>query len=361
MNTVWARNLFWAGLILALAYVVHALRGIILPFVAGAGIAFVLSPLVDRLEQYRVPRALATLAVLIGFLLLIVMVVLLVVPILEQQLGQLVARFPDYLNDLRSEFDRVLSLLSHRLSRTDMQHLHDAVGARIADIAGEAGQLVGKVLTGGVAVANVLSLVFITPVVAFFLLRDWSMLLATLDSWLPRLYRDTIRQQAGLIEQTLSGFLRGQASVCLVMGIFYAAGLSLIGLEGGLILGLLIGFLIFIPFLGGLTGAMVSVLLGFAQFGTWQQPAIIALLFLLGQAIESNLLTPKLVGDRVHLHPVWIIFALLASGALLGILGVLIAVPIAAVIGVLSRFAIHQYLDSPLYDPRRPTLIVPPK
>jgi len=357
MNAVWARNLFWAGLVLALAYVVHLLSGIILPFVAGAGIAFVLNPLVDRLERYRVPRALGTLAVLIGFLLLIVLIILLVVPILQQQLGQLISRVPDYVAEIRAESDRLLSLLSHRLTRTDMQQLHDAIGARLADIAGEAGHLLGSVLTGGVAVANVLSLVFITPIVAFFLLRDWTVLLATLDSWLPRLYRETIRFQAGLIEETLSGFLRGQATVCLVMGLFYATGLSVIGLEGGLIVGLLIGFLIFIPFIGGLSGAVISILLGFAQFGTWQVPAVIAALFAVGQVIESNLLTPKLVGDRVHLHPVWIIFALLASGVLFGFLGVLMAVPLAAVVGVLGRFAIQQYLASPLYDPRRPTHI----
>ena len=361
MNAVWARNLFWAGLVLALIYAVHLLSGIILPFVAGAGLAFVLSPLVDRLERYRIPRALGALAVLFGFLLLIVMVILLVVPILQQQLGQLLARFPDYIADVRSEFDRLLSLLSHRLSRTDMQHLHDAIGARLADVAGEMGHVLGTVLTSGLAVANVLSLVFITPIVAFFLLRDWPSLLATLDSWLPRIHRDTILRQAGLIEETLSGFLRGQAAVCFTMGLFYAAGLSLIGLEAGLILGLLIGVLIFIPFIGGLTGAVVATLLGFAQFGDWQTPGMIVALFAVGQTIESNLLTPKLVGDRVHLHPVWIIFALLASGALFGFLGVLIAVPVAAVIGVLGRFAIQQYLASPLYDPRRPTFVVPPE
>jgi predicted PurR-regulated permease PerM len=361
MNALWARNLFWACLVVALVYGVHLLSNIILPFVAGAGIAFVLSPLVDRLERYRISRSIGTLISLIGFLLLIVMVVLLVVPILQQQLGQLMTRVPDYITGARSEFDRLLNLASHRLSKTDMQSLHDAVGAKLGDVAGEVGRLLGSVLTGGVAVANVLSLVFITPIVAFFMLRDWTQLLLTIDSWLPRQHRETIRKQASLIEDTLSGFLRGQASVCLAMGFFYAAGLSLIGLDAGLILGLLIGLLIFIPFLGGLTGAVVAVLLGFAQFGTWHEPAMIALLFLIGQTIESNVLTPKLVGDRVHLHPVWIIFALLAAGDLLGILGVLIAVPVAAIIGVLGRFAVQQYLDSPLYDPQKPTYILPPK
>ena len=361
MNALWARNLFWAGLIIALFYAFHLLSNIILPFVAGAGIAFVLSPLVDRLETYRIPRSIGTLISLVGFLLLIVMIVLLVVPILQQQLGQLVARVPGYITGARSEFDSLLNLASHRLSKTDMQSLHEAVGARIGDVAGEAGKLLGHVLTGGVAVANILSLVFITPIVAFFLLRDWTDLLSTLDSWLPRQHRETIREQAALIEETLSGFLRGQASVCFSMGFFYAVGLSLIGLDAGLILGLLIGLLIFIPFLGGLSGALVAVLLAFGQFGTWHEPAMVALLFLVGQTLESNVLTPKLVGDRVHLHPVWIIFALLAAGDLLGILGVLIAVPVAAIIGVLGRFAVQQYLNSSLYDPRKPTYSVAPK
>jgi predicted PurR-regulated permease PerM len=200
----------------------------------------------------------------------------------------------------------------------------------------------------------VLSLIFIAPIVTFFLLRDWDEMIRTIDSWLPRQHVATIRAQATLINETLSGFIRGQASVCLLLGALYAAGLSLIGVESGAVVGFCVGALLFIPFLGGLTGGVLATALAAAQFGDWTQPVEVIILFAVGQTLEANVITPKLVGDRVHLHPVWIIFALLAFGALFGFLGVLIAVPVAAILGVLVRFALQRYLASPLYDPHEP-------
>jgi predicted PurR-regulated permease PerM len=351
MNHAWRQGLFWAGLIILSIVAIHLLSSILLPFVVGAAIAFFLDPLTDRLEKLRLSRTLSTLLVLAAFLLVIGLFLLLLAPLLEAQVAQLVSRFPSYLSVGRSQLDNLFLLLEDRLAPEDMQKLRDAAGAKIADIVGGAGQVLTGVLTGGVAVANILSLIFITPIVSFFLLRDWDLIVATIDSWLPRQHLKTIREQAHLIDETLSGFIRGQASVCALLGTFYALGLTLLGLDFGLVIGLMVGVLIFIPFLGGLSGAVLAVALAFAQFGDWHRPLYIAILFAVGQALEGNVITPKLVGDRVNLHPVWIIFSLLAFGALFGFLGVLIAVPFAAVLGVLLRFALRRYLASPLYDP----------
>jgi len=351
MNQAWGRTLFWIGAVVLAAYVLNLLSSILLPFVMGSAIAFLLDPVVKRLDRLRVPHALSSLLVLFAFLALIVAFILLLVPLLENQIVTLVSHFPSYLAMARDEIDHFLALVQDRLDPDQVAKLRDAASAKVGDILAATGKIITSVLTGGVAVANLLSLIFITPIVAFFLLRDWDVLLATIDSWLPREHAETIREQARLIEETLSGFLRGQASVCLLLGIFYGLALTIIGLDFGLVLGLVCGALIFIPFLGGFTGGLLSVGLAFAQFGTWHKPLLILALFVVGQSLEGNIITPKLVGDRVNLHPVWLIFSLLAFGALFGFVGVLIAVPMAAVIGVLVRFALKRYMLSPLYDP----------
>ena len=360
MNQAWGRTLFWIGAVALAAYMLNLLSSILLPFVMGSAIAFLLDPLVKRLDRLRLPRTIGSILVLFAFLALIVAFILLLVPLLENQIVALVNHFPSYLAMARDELDHFLALLQDRLDADQVSKLRDAASAKIGDILSGTGKIITSLLTGGVAVANLLSLIFITPIVAFFLLRDWDMLLATIDSWLPRAHAATIREQAHLIEQTLSGFLRGQASVCLLLGVFYGLALTIIGLDFGLVLGLVCGALIFIPFLGGITGGLLSVGLAFAQFGSWHKPLAILLVFVIGQALEGNVITPKLVGDRVNLHPVWLIFSLLAFGALFGFVGVLIAVPMAAVIGVLVRFALKRYLLSPLYDPENAAPIYDP-
>lgn len=360
MNQAWGRTLFWIGAVVLCAYALNRLSSILLPFVMGSAIAFLLDPFVNRLDRLRLPRSVGSILVLFAFLALIVAFILLLVPLLETQIVSLVDRFPTYLKLARDELDQFLALLQDRLDPDQVAKLRNAASDKIGDILSGTGRVITSLLTGGVAIANVLSLIFITPIVAFFLLRDWEVLLATIDSWLPREHAATIRDQARLIEQTLSGFLRGQASVCLLLGLFYGLGLTIIGLDFGLVLGLVCGGLIFIPFLGGITGGLLSVALGFAQFGSWHKPLAILVLFVIGQTLEGNIITPKLVGDRVNLHPVWLIFSLLAFGALFGFVGVLIAVPMAAVIGVLVRFALKRYLQSTLYDPLNATPVDDP-
>lgn len=327
------------------------LSAILLPFVAGIAIAYFLNPPVNRLEAVGVPRGLGAFAVLVLFLLLLVMVVMLAVPILESQVLDLVANLPKLLQAARHEAEALMQMAQERLTPEDFAKLRDAVGGKLADMFAVVGNVFRNLVTGGLALANLLSLVFVTPVVSFFLLRDWNRILARLDGWLPRAQAATIREQAARIDEILSAYLRGQLSVCVVLGIYYAAGLTLLGLNFGAVIGLLVGILAFIPYVGFAIGFILAMLLALTQFSDQHYVVYVAALFVVGMILEGNLLTPKLVGRRVQLHPVWIVFALLSFGTLFGLLGVLIAVPVAAVIGVLTRFGLSRYLASPLYDP----------
>ena len=238
----------------------------------------------------------------------------------------------------------------------------EVVDAQLRDLAvRQAGSMVtflatavGRLIGGGIALFNVFTLLVVTPVVAFYLLRDWPRMLGRVESWLPRRSANTLRQLARDTDRVLSAWLRGQLLCCVILAAFYAAGLQLIGLELGLTVGLMSGLLSFIPYVGSLTGFITAVLLAAAQFGTWGGVGLVVLVFTVGQLVEGYVIYPRLLGNRVELHAVWVIFALFAGGVAFGFLGVLLAVPIAAAIGVVARFWLRRYLESPLYlDPPR--------
>jgi predicted PurR-regulated permease PerM len=353
LTAVQRNTWFWVAGFLLFFLGLWLLSAILLPFVAGIAIAYFLDPLVNRLAQLRMPRGLAAFVVLTLFLTLLVLVIMLVVPILEAQVLDLAARLPSLLAAARREAEDLMQMAQQRLSPEDFAKLREAVGGKLADMFAVLGSVFRDVVTRGLALANLLSLVFVTPVVSFFLLRDWDRILVRLDGWLPRAQAATIREQALRIDEILSAYLRGQLSVCVVLGIYYAVGLTLLGLNFGSVIGLLVGVLAFIPYVGFAVGFVLALLLALTQFSDQHHVLYVVALFVAGMTIEGNLLTPKLVGERVHLHPVWVVFALLSFGTLFGLLGVLIAVPMAAVIGVLVRFALSRYLASPLYDPAK--------
>jgi len=247
------------------------------------------------------------------------------------------------------ELARLFEVLRVKLSPEDVERLRASLGGYAGDVVPWIARLLGGLWSGGLALVNLLSLVFITPVVTFYLLRDWDRVLAQVDSWLPLEHKDEIRALAREVDRTLAGFARGQASLCLAMAAYYALLLTLAGLDFGLIVGLASGLVSFIPFVGFLAGFAAAVGIAVAQFSAWESIAIVAGIYLVGQFLEGNVLGPRLVGGRVGLHPVWMIFALFAGGALFGFVGVLIAVPVAAALGVLSRFGLRRYLASPLY------------
>lgn len=342
---------FWLGGLIVFFVLIHLLSSILLPFVAGSAIAYFLDPAVRQLERWRVPRSIATVAALLVFAASLALVIALLVPLLQLQVAELAGRLPTLVELGRQRAGELMQFAQERLGPEDVAKLRDMLGSSIAEIASWVVRIVQELLTSGIALANLLSLVFITPVVSFFLLRDWDRIIASVDGWLPRHQLVTIREQARMIDTTLAGFMRGQLLVCLVIGVYYAVALTAIHVEFGLIIGILAGILTFIPYVGFATGFFLALSLALVQFGTLSAIALVVGVFAIGQVLESNVLGPRLVGKRVHLHPVWVIFALLAFGDLFGFVGILLALPTAAVIGVLIRFALGRYLASPLYNP----------
>lgn len=344
----------WLGGLAVALVGLYLLRGVMLPFVAGMAIAFFLDPLADRLERAGLSRTAATALITGTFFVLVALLAVILIPVIQEQVVAFIHRIPTYVDTLNERINPLLVELKRKLSKGDMDKLRTSVGEHAGEAVTWALGLLKRVLTGGLAIINVLSLLFITPIVTFYMLRDWDRMVAKVDSWLPREHADTIRAQVAEINRTLAGFIRGQASVCLALGAFYGIGLSLVGLDLGLVIGLGAGLISFIPYLGTIAGFVTGIGLALAQTQSWELPALVAGIFVAGQMLEGNVLTPKLVGDKVGLHPVWIMFALLAGGGLFGFVGLLLAVPVAAVIGVLSRSALRRYLRSSLYHGHMP-------
>ena len=351
------RLLLWSGIGLLVFVAIWLLSAVLFPFLVGLAIAYLLDPVVDRVERWGVGRTLATSLVMAAFFVVLAVVVVLLTPVLYEQLRGLSLRVAsgaeDLQNLLRPYIEQYLQAPTGESSGGGEKSLGIATQALRW-----AGGFAGQVITGGLAVFNILSLIFITPVVAFYLMRDWDRIVATVDLWLPRDHAPTIRKLLQEIDGRMSGFLRGQALVCLLLGILYAIGLTVVGLHYGLIIGLLTGLVSFVPYIGMLLGAGIGLGVAFFQFDSWLMVAAVAGVFIAGQVIEGNFVSPILVGDRVGLHPVWLMLAVLAGGALLGFVGVLIAVPAAAAIAVLLRYTLDRYLESPLY--RGPAVAAPP-
>ncbi|HET9018390.1 MAG TPA: AI-2E family transporter [Acetobacteraceae bacterium] len=344
------------GLLVVAWLVLQLFASVLLPFVAASGIAYFLDPPTSRLTRAGVPRGAAALLLIIALIAAGLLFALLLYPLILSQIGLLIGRVPDYVEALRVFATHVIAQLQERLGPEYVdEKLRDLVsgqaGAMLAFLAAALSRLIG----GGFALFNVVSLAVVTPVVAFYLLRDWPRIVARVDGWLPRRYAGVLRAQAREVDRILSAWVRGQAVCCLVLALFYAVGLSAVGLDLGLIVGMTAGVLSFIPYVGTITGGVTSIGLAFAQFPTWTGVVAVAGVFIAGNLLEGYVIYPRFLGDRVELHAVWVIFALFAGGAAFGFLGVLLAVPVAAVIGVISRFWLRRYLDSPLYLDPPPT------
>jgi predicted PurR-regulated permease PerM len=338
------------GAFAALALALHLFASILLPFVLGALIAYLLDPLADRLEAVGVPRSLAAVLLVLAMLALIVAFFLLLYPLILAQLSILISLVPQYIRALSELIQESLLWLEERLGPEFVdQRLRqlalNQVNTMLAWLTGTIATVVG----GGVQLFNVLMVVVVTPIVAFYLLRDWPRMVASIESWVPRRYVGTVREIAREIDRILSAWVRGQALVCLIFALFYAVALTAAGLQLGLIVGLTAGLISFIPYVGTLTGFVIGVGMAMAQFTDWRDVVLIAGIFVFGNIIEGYVIYPRLLGERVELHAVWILFALFAGGAVLGFIGVLLAVPIAAAIGVVARYWLKRYRASPLY------------
>ena len=347
------QGLFWLLALALFFLLLHLLSGMLLPFVAGFGIAYLLAPLVAWLTRWRLPRGLASVAVLLLFILLLVTIVLLIVPVLELQAAQLVRAAPALAAFAKEEAQHLLDLAQEELPPDQLQKARDMIGGWTGAALGWLAGLVQGLLTRGLAIANLFALLLITPLVAFFMLRDWPNIVAKIDELLPRAYAKTIREQMRLVDATISGYIHGQALVSLIVGMYYAVALSILGLNFAVILAIVIGILTFIPYVGEAVGVLLALGLAAMQWGTWGKLVVVAVIFVVGHLLAADFLQPKLIGSRVHLHQVWVIFALLAFAQLFGFLGVLLALPAAAVTGVLVRFALARYRQSSLYDSGR--------
>jgi predicted PurR-regulated permease PerM len=342
-----------AGLLVVGWFVLQWFASILLPFVAAAGVAYFLDPLAARLDRMGLRRPVGSLLLIAALLTSALLFVLLLYPLILSQIGILLGRVPTYAQQVQRVAEELIASLQERLGQ-------DFVDSKLRDlVGGQAGAVLSflintftRLIGGGFALFNVLSLVVVTPVVAFYLLRDWPAVVAKVDSWLPYRYAGVLRAQAREVDRILSAWLRGQALCCLFLALFYATGLQLVGLDLGLIVGISAGALSFIPYVGSITGLLVSVGLALAQFPDWTGVVMVLGVFIVGNLLEGYVIYPRFLGDRVELHAVWVIFALFAGGAGFGFVGVLLAVPVAAIIGVLCRFWLRRYLQSPLYlDP----------
>ncbi|MEM7046917.1 MAG: AI-2E family transporter [Pseudomonadota bacterium] len=332
----------WLVVLALVLAVLYALSDVVAPFFAALAIAYLLDPLADRLEALRVPRVIAAFGILVGLVMIIGLLGWLLFPQLVRELSELIATIPTY----TSRLDR---LLAEQTSGDLQAQIKLLARQYTGEILSWLNKAIQALVRSSLTVFDFLAILVITPIVVFYLLCDWDRLVAGIDGYLPKKHQPLIREIANETHKTLGAFVRGQLLVCLVLAIGYAAALKIVGLPFGMVVGLFSGLLSFIPFIGSLGGLIIGTGIAMVSFDYWVMWLVVAVIFMVGQFIEGNILTPRLMGQAVRLHPVWIIFALLAGGQLLGFTGFLIAVPAAAVIGVLVRRGLLAYQNSDLY------------
>ena len=341
---------FWLLALTAFILFLFVFSNILLPFIAGLALAYFLDPVADRLERLGLSRTMATVFILFAFLVVFALSLMIVIPLLATQAADFFANLPGYITQLQqlvTSFDP--SLLPGWISG-QMDTIKQSFSTILGEGAGFLGTLLKQIWNSGMALVNVASLLVITPVVAFYMLLDWDRMVLRVDDMIPRDHLDTVRRLAREINDAIAGFVRGQGSICIILGLFYGVSLSFAGLNFGLLIGLFAGLISFIPYVGSLVGLLLSIGVAVVQFWPdYISIGIVVAIFFAGQFLEGNILQPKLVGSRVGLHPVWLMFALFAFGALFGFVGLLVAVPAAAAVGVLVRFGVERYLDSDLY------------
>jgi predicted PurR-regulated permease PerM len=342
--------IFWIGAAIIFGLFLYLFASILLPFIVGMTLAYFLDPVADRLEKLGLSRMVATLTILISFIVIFVLALMIFVPILVSQLAEFGTRLPSYVARLQELVASQNADWIKNLLGVDASALKNSVGSILSQGAGFVTTLIGSIWSSGKTLLDIAGLFIVTPVVAFYTLYDWDKMVAKVDSWIPRDHVPTVRAIFRDINTAIAGFVRGQGTLCLVLGLMYAAGLTVVGLNFALLIGLFAGLISFIPYVGSLVGLIIALGVAVVQFWPdWLMVGAVLLVFVIGQFIEGNILQPKLVGESVGLHPVWLMFALFAFGALFGFVGLMVAVPAAAAVAVLVRFAIGRYLASPLY------------
>lgn len=337
---------YWGITAAVIVFLLWALGNVLMPFILGGAVAYFLDPLADRLERLGLSRVASTAVITVVGTLIFVILALLVIPTLISQTISLIEIAPQLFRDFSAFLtERFPTLL---VEGSTLRTSLTSIGATIQE---RGGQLLETVVASFAGLLNVVVLFVIVPVVAVYLLMDWDRMVASVDALLPRDHAPVIRKLARDIDNTLASFIRGMGTVCLILGSYYAITLMIVGLQFGLVVGFVAGLVTFIPYLGALLGGALAIGLALFQFwGDWVSIGLVAGIFMVGQVIEGNVLTPKLVGDSVGLHPVWLILALSVFGSLFGFVGMLVAVPLAASLGVLARFGLDRYRESLLYQ-----------
>lgn len=344
-----AQIYFWSGVFVFVLLCVWVLDGVLTPFVAGAGIAYLLNPVVIKLEKGKLSRFWATMPILSLFFIVVFGALALLVPLAVKQTLELVNMLPQIVAYVEAHLDPSIKAQAKEVTENLDKTVGELVKGNSGQISGVLQNVAKGVLSGGAALMSVLSFLVVTPIVAFYMLVDWPRIQQWLEDLLPREHKDTILGLEQKMNAKLSGFIRGQLIVMVILGAGYALAMTIAGLKYGALIGIVAGLLSIIPMVGSATGFFIGVATAWAQTGDMVFPATIGVIFIVGQLIEGNLITPKLVGDAVGLHPLWVFFALMAGGALFGIAGMLLAVPAVACIGVLAGFGLEQYKKSKFY------------
>ncbi|WP_455474892.1 AI-2E family transporter [Bartonella sp. B30(2025)] len=351
-NNMKKQLFFWLGALFFFLLFMFAFASILLPFVVGIVLAYFLNPVVQLLEKIGIRRVFGTILITLFIIITFVAALIILIPIVSGQIQQFIRDgLPIYINRIQTffvehDFDWV-----RRYFGSDPYKLQ----ANIKGILGQSSDLItsllNSLLQSGKSIMDIVSLFVVAPVVAFYMLLDWPRMVVAVDSWIPRDHLETVRSIFHEMDRAIAGFVRGQGTVCLILGVYYIVGLTATGLNFGLLIGIFIGLISFIPYIGAMSGFILSVGVAWVQFypDNWSSIIIIMVIFFAGQFIEGYVLQPKLVGSSVGLHPVWLMFALFAFSSLFGFTGMLVAVPAAAAVGVLVRFALHTYLNSQMY------------
>ena len=348
-NILTKTSLILIGVLLGLCWFVGAVSEILLPFVLAFVLAYMLNPPVERLAHHTPGRGLATVLVEGIFCLSVLAVFLTVIPIVQAQTVEFMRHIPQFSESVWQHVQSLFQSARETTPSNQLNELSEAVSGSVAHVLTAIGAGISRILSGGMALFNLLALILITPVILFYVLRDWPAVQSAVSSLIPKDRQKEITSLWEEINRTLSGFIRGQALVCLSLAFFYGIGLSLTGLDFGILVGILAGLLSFIPYFGFGSGLILSLFLGLMQGLSWGQWMALAIVFGAGQILEGYVLTPRLVGKRVGLSPVWVIFALLSGGVIFGFIGILVAVPTAAVIGVLLRRGLAWYRQTAFY------------
>lgn len=346
-NTQW----FWVVtlVIATLMGILYSLGSMLMPFLAGLIGAYTLNSAATWLSERLFSRGIASAFLVLSLIILIITLMLIALPYLQQQLFLLASSIPTLIDHFFQKVAPTLEQISQDYGTPSAAELKTQVISHLGDILTWSVRVLTNLLSNGMALANLLSLVILTPVITFYLLKDWPRIIAKINSLLPPQSASQIRKHVVTVDKTLSSYAKGQAIICLILMVLYATGLWAVGLKQGVIVGILTGFMSFIPYIGMLIGYLTSLGISFAAFTEWSSIGLVTMVFVIISQIEGHVLIPRFIGQKVGLHPVWIIFALLAAGTWFGFIGILLALPITATLGVITRIIIDWYINSPFY------------